>query len=94
MFRQINAAPDDCEGLVNIGRSVRGTEVSILAKEVEDQVFRVSFRSDGEVDVAVVAQRFKGGGHKAASGCTMKVNAEVVERQLVFEMQQFFGAEG
>ena len=73
IFKNTGASPEDCEGLVNIGRSVRGTEVSILAKEVNSGEFRVSFRSQGKVDVAALAQVYGGGGHKAAAGCTLRI---------------------
>ncbi len=34
----------------------------------------VSLRSDGTIDVAEIAQKFGGGGHKAASGFTIELN--------------------
>ena len=92
-FRRYEATPDCCEGLVNIGRCIQGAEVSILAKEVEDDVFRISFRSHGGVDVSTIAQRFAGGGHRAASGCLMKAAAAEVEQQLVFEVRRLLEGE-
>jgi phosphoesterase RecJ-like protein len=32
---------------------------------------RVSMRSRGQVDVSMLAERFDGGGHHNAAGCTM-----------------------
>jgi phosphoesterase RecJ-like protein len=45
----------------------------------------VSLRSKGKINVARVAERFGGGGHKNASGCTVtgdfdEIRHEVVER--------------
>ena len=40
--------------------------------ETNDMEYKVSLRSNGEVDVAAIAVLFGGGGHMRAAGCTMK----------------------
>lgn len=58
--------------LVNYPRSVRTAEVSfVLRQQSLDGKIRVSFRSKGRVDVNKIARSFGGGGHMAASGCTV-----------------------
>jgi len=48
--------------------------------------YKVSLRSNGKVDVAEVAQKFNGGGHKFAAGCKFAdVSADEVVRLLVKE---------
>ena len=78
-FAEIGAGEDDCEGLVNIGRNVVGVVVSALAREVRPGEFRVNLRARGDYDVAAVARRFHGGGHKAAAGCTITADANEIE---------------
>jgi bifunctional oligoribonuclease and PAP phosphatase NrnA len=58
----------EAEGLVGYARALRGVEVGALLYEEAGGV-RVSLRSKGTVDVARVAERFGGGGHRAAAGC-------------------------
>jgi phosphoesterase RecJ-like protein len=41
----------------------------LFFREQPDGNFRVSLRSKGAVNVAVVAKAFGGGGHECASGC-------------------------
>jgi phosphoesterase RecJ-like protein len=65
------AKEEDCEGLVNYVLSIGGVEVAIFFRELIEGRFRVSLRSKGNLDVARVAERFGGGGHECASGCSV-----------------------
>ena len=70
-FVEAGATPEDTEGLVNYGRNIEGVLVSVLLKEGDASGTRVSLRAKPGVDVQQVAAMFGGGGHKAASGCTV-----------------------
>jgi phosphoesterase RecJ-like protein len=65
------AREEDCEGLVNYVLSIGDVEVAIFFREMPGGRFRVSLRSKGKLDVAHVAERFGGGGHQCASGCSI-----------------------
>ena len=65
------AKEEDCEGLVNYVLSIGEVEVAAFFRELPDRRFRVSLRSKGKLDVAKVAERFGGGGHECASGCSL-----------------------
>jgi phosphoesterase RecJ-like protein len=76
-----SATRDFLEGFINYPRSIAGVEVAVSFREEGDGSWRVSFRSKGRVDVAEVSSRFGGGGHRNASGCTVRGPlAEVRER--------------
>ena len=62
------ASAELAEGLVGYARGIDGVEVGIMLYEKPDGV-RVSLRSKGAVDVGRIAERFGGGGHRAAAGC-------------------------
>jgi phosphoesterase RecJ-like protein len=66
-----DAKEEDCEGLVNYVLSIGGVEVAAFFRELPDARYRVSLRSKGKLDVAKVAERFGGGGHECASGCSL-----------------------
>jgi phosphoesterase RecJ-like protein len=70
-FDDAGASPEDTEGIVNYGRMIDGVLVSALLKEIDGESTRVSMRAKPGIDVQAVAAMFGGGGHKAASGCTM-----------------------
>lgn len=64
--------PKDLDGIVQQLRVTRGVEVAIFLYEVKTQEFKVSLRSNGNVDVNKIASYFGGGGHVKAAGCTMQ----------------------
>lgn len=67
-----NIGPKDVEGIVQQLRVTRGVEVAIFMYELKIQEFKVSLRSNGNVDVNEIASYFGGGGHVKAAGCTMQ----------------------
>jgi phosphoesterase RecJ-like protein len=68
----------DLEGIVDQLRVTQGVEVALLLYEQEDQVYKVSMRSNGLVNVSKIAVYFGGGGHAMAAGCTMSGKARDV----------------
>lgn len=65
------AKEEDCEGLVNYALSIGDVQVAVFFRELPDGRFRVSLRSKGKLDVAIIAEEFGGGGHACASGCSV-----------------------
>ena len=65
---EMHATADDLDGVAEFARNIEGTEVALLFRQTLDGATKVSFRSNGEVDVSRVAQEFGGGGHVKASG--------------------------
>jgi bifunctional oligoribonuclease and PAP phosphatase NrnA len=66
-----HAEEEDCEGIVNYAIAIDGVEVAVFLRELRDYRVRLSLRSKGRVNVASIAERFGGGGHESASGCTL-----------------------
>ena len=88
---------EDTEGLINLPLTVREIQAVVFFKEMDAREYRVSLRSKGEIDVCAVAKRFGGGGHKNASGCTVRGEyAEVrarLTREIVAAIQRGLAAE-
>lgn len=82
-FAESGAVPEDTEGIVNYGRNIEGVLVSALLKEGDANSTRVSLRAKPGVDVQQVAAMFGGGGHKAASGCTIPLPVAEAKKKLV-----------
>jgi bifunctional oligoribonuclease and PAP phosphatase NrnA len=70
-MEEFGAIEEDCEGLVNYALTIYDVQVAVFFRELPDGRFRLSLRSKGEVNVAAVAQKFGGGGHECASGCSV-----------------------
>ena len=92
-INRCGALEEDCEGLVNYALGIAGVEVAMFFRETADFRVRVSMRSKGAVNVAHIAEKFRGGGHECASGFAVEgpVNAaiEQVTAELRASMQGF-----
>ncbi len=73
-FLETSTSISDTEGCINKIQDVDSVIIAISIAEVSDNSYKVSFRSKGEVDVSVCADRFGGGGHKNAAGCRISGN--------------------
>lgn len=82
-YRDLKATSDDLEGLVNYPRAIKGVEVAMLFRTTNDGATKVSFRSNGLVDVDGIARSFGGGGHAKAAGALVSRPLEEVRADVV-----------
>ena len=82
-FDRLGATADDIEGLVDFPRDIKGVEVGLLFRETARGATKISFRSNGEVDVNVLARRFGGGGHVKASGALVERSLPTVRAEVL-----------
>jgi bifunctional oligoribonuclease and PAP phosphatase NrnA len=83
MARTTGGSYDDTEGLINEPLTVKSIQAVAFFKEWEPGVYRVSFRSKGDIDVRSVARQFGGGGHTNASGCTIAGDLPAVREKVI-----------
>jgi phosphoesterase RecJ-like protein len=83
-----NAQIGDHSGLVDIGRSIEGVEVSILLSEKEEGVYKGSLRSNEYVNVADVGIMFNGGGHIRAAGFKIYASLEEAKERVIHEVSK------
>lgn len=69
--REIGAASEDFETAIDVVRSLMGAQVALFVRENDDGTLRANLRST-ELNVAKIAERFGGGGHVRAAGCSPK----------------------
>lgn len=62
---------DELDGVVEFPRSIAGVRLALLFRQLSGGKVKVSFRSVGDVDVARLAERFGGGGHRKAAGASL-----------------------
>ena len=84
MFETAGAKREDTEEFINLPRAIGSVKVAAFLKETLDGYIKVSLRAKGECDVAQVALKFGGGGHRNAAGyrAKNKTLAEVSEELL------------
>ncbi|PIE73220.1 MAG: phosphoesterase [Deltaproteobacteria bacterium] len=92
MLQETGASLQDLEGFIDIPRAVNSVKVAVLFKEKSDGGVAVSMRAKGECNVAAVAKKFGGGGHKNAAGFHLDtVSLPTVRRELLAILQSLVG---
>jgi phosphoesterase RecJ-like protein len=86
------ALSEHTEGFVDLPRTIRGVEISILYLELQDGRFKLSLRSKGKVNVERVARAFGGGGHVNAAACRMEGELSDIRRRVIEEIRASGGA--
>jgi phosphoesterase RecJ-like protein len=78
------------EHILGFMRLIRDVEVAVLFKEnLKDRhEVRVNLRSQGKADVNKIASLFGGGGHKTASGCTIKGDIDKVKAAVLRKIKE------
>lgn len=86
----VKAEEGDHEGLVNIGRSIEGVEVSAFIRQEDDEnIFKISMRSNGKVNVSDVCLMFGGGGHARAAGAKVQGTVQQVKEKIIKEVKKY-----
>lgn len=82
MYSATGADAELTDGFVNYPRSIRGVEVAILFRQLDQNRIKVGFRSKGKVNVAAFSAAMGGGGHHNAAGCTVEGTLEEVKTKV------------
>ena len=78
-FKEHPVEDEHVEGLSNFLNHLLDAEVVLVLKELPDGKVKGSYRSTNDVDVAEIAKRMGGGGHKKAAGFT--VAGKIIEAE-------------
>ena len=89
-YKKYNIDESELDFLIDSIRLVKESNIALLLKEQQDKSFKGSLRSRNKIDVQLVASKFGGGGHKAASGFsssqTMEVIIDEVKEAIEFQL--------
>lgn len=86
-LKKFNAKQDYTEGIVEILRQISTVEIAILLKELSPSLTKASLRSRN-IDLTPIVEKFGGGGHKFAAGCTINRPASIAIEKLLEEIQK------
>jgi len=78
-LRQTGASLDHSEGFIDIPRTVKGIDISVLYSQLKNKYFKISLRSKGQINVERVARKFGGGGHINAAACRIEGDIEEIK---------------
>ena len=85
---------EDLDGVAEYPRSIEGTRLALLFRDLGHGKVKVSFRSVGDVDSNALARRFGGGGHARASGALIAGSLDEVKSRVLAEARAFAGRRG
>jgi phosphoesterase RecJ-like protein len=88
MRREADAVDGDNNGFVNIPLAARDVLAVVYMREVGQDEYRVSLRSKGDINVARVAEKFGGGGHRNAAGLRIVGDWDEKEQELVAAVKE------
>ena len=89
-FAELDVDEKIIDGIVELPRSVEGALVGAYIRERSSGEFKVSLRSNSDVDVAKVAVAFGGGGQIKASVFSVSKTLEEVKNEIVAEIKKQF----
>jgi len=89
-LEETGALLEETEGFINYPRSIAGVEVAVFFKEIEKESWKVSLRSKGKINVAEIAKKLGGGGHKMAAGYEAEGELEEIKKGLFKELELAF----
>ncbi len=91
LVKKWNLNYESRHGLFKYATDANGVTCSIFLTELAKGEFNVSLRSLGKIDVAKIAQKLGGGGHRNASGATYKGSQKALLKILLAEFAKVLG---
>jgi bifunctional oligoribonuclease and PAP phosphatase NrnA len=88
MQKATGASDEEGDGFVNYPLSVGDVEAVLFMKESSPGLYRTSLRSKGDINVARIAEKFGGGGHRNAAGCTITGDWDEAESTIIKMLQE------
>lgn len=92
-FDELGAHPSDTEDLVNDCLTINGAQCAVIFVEQKSLQVKVSFRSRTGLDVAAIAEKFGGGGHRQASGALLPGPFADARQRVMQELDAVFQQE-
>ena len=90
-FVETQTGPQHTEELASVPRSLAGVELALFMYEInEGKHTKVSIRTMRGLDACALAQKFGGGGHRQAAGCTIPAPLAEATKRLMAEAEKLF----
>lgn len=88
LIKSTGAKEEDCDGIINTARNIRGVEVAAMLRQWDNGEIKVNLRSNLTLDVSAIASLYKGGGHKKAAGYTTTGTLENAKKRLLEDIRE------
>ena len=83
VMEALGAAENDVDNIAAFAHSLEGVDCGVLLRELRPNEWKVSVRSGKRVNATQVCAVYGGGGHAAASGCTVHGTKDEAKAQML-----------
>jgi len=87
-FKKIQANHEILDKILDFAKSINTVKIVIIFSQVEKGLVKLSFRSKSPINVQRIAKIYDGGGHKFASGCTIKGSLKEAESKVLRQVKK------
>ena len=90
MMQDMKAKDEQLEAMPAAMRDIKGCLLSLMLRESSKGQVRGNLRSENDVDVRLLAEKFNGGGHKNAAGFTLEGTTLIqVQDRILAEVEAY-----
>ena len=82
-LRDHGLTTDETRDVIDMIMNIESIEAAVLFREDKSDLFKISLRSKGRIEVLSVAEIFGGGGHRWAAGATVTGEFENLKEQAI-----------
>lgn len=88
MLNKHGAKEEDTEEFIDYGLAIDGIKTAAIIKERDKGILKISLRSKNSIPVQKLAKKYGGGGHRTASGFSVKRDIESFKNELKNELEK------
>lgn len=89
VFEKCNAQDEHTDGIAELLRQIKTVELAFVLKETSMGHTKISMRSKS-IDCAKLCEKYDGGGHAHAAGCTIKKPPKIALDKLLEEIKLYY----
>ena len=89
-MQETGCGQEDLEGIVEFARDIEGVEIAALLRETDDGEVKVGLRANKYADTTEIAAAFNGGGHRKASGYTVRASMDAAVSMLLDRVKKCY----
>ena len=90
-YKSTNTTKEQSEGIANFLLNHKEVKIGIFIRQISKNSWKVSMRTDGFINLSLLANKFDGGGHKNASGFSFDGNIDhlkkLLRERILYEQQ-------
>ncbi len=90
LLHKTKVSESELDGITALPRKIEGVEIGIVIKQRGEEEYKISMRSSGLIDVSKICEKFQGGGHVGAAGCTLYGDLDSVKERLLYAVEEVF----